>query len=311
MAALLAVPMAQAAAQLPPAMSGMFRPTLNLSFAELPKWRSGSDAPPRAARALDDPGFSLAAGLVGGFQPWSDRTHAEARNASPGWSALPHEAEAYPNGDAMRLLGISPFSVADGALRITASPMPAAAAATLPAGLPGRFLAGALNTFPYGQTYGYFEVEARIPHGRGLWPAFWLLPVDGSWPPEIDAPEVLGHDTSTAYFSLHTTDRAWLKAQPGSYNASTTTETARPGEDLSLGYHRYGVDWERGTVSFYLDGARIGSRPTPADMHAPFYLIVNLAVGDRQSWPGPIDAATTFPASMAVRSIRVWQKAAP
>jgi beta-glucanase (GH16 family) len=169
------------------------------------------------------------------------------------------------------------------------------------------YLSGAFNTYPFSQTYGYFEITARVPSGAGLWPAFWMLPVDQGWPPEIDIAEILGGDSRTAYFSLHSGDAAWVRAEPRSYNASTTTDASSAGGDLSEDFHRYAVDWRPETITFYLDNAVVGRRATPADMHKPFYLIVNLAVGGAGSWAGPPSHETRFPASLAIRSIRIWK----
>src|SRR3712207_8253598 len=51
----------------------------------------------------------------------------------------------------------------------------------------------------FAQEYGRFELRGRLPAGQGLWPAFWLLPVDTSWPPEIDVMEGLGSEPTTVY----------------------------------------------------------------------------------------------------------------
>ncbi len=281
-------------------------PVLELGFATMPHWRGGALPAPATALPFSDRGFALRAGLASGLRP----PYKPAASSSPAWASLGHEQEAYPDADAMADLGLSPFSIQDGALQLTASPMPARAAATLPADMMRAYLSGAFNTYPFGQTYGYFEVTARLPKGRGLWPAFWLLPVDQSWPPEIDIAEILGHDTTIAYQSIHTTDKAWVASQPGSYNGSTTTQNSHAASDLSAGFHRYAVDWTPSRITFYLDDVVTAERPTPSDMHKPFYLIVNLAVGDRGSWPGPTDARTRFPASLSIRSIRIWSPGA-
>lgn len=276
--------------------------TLDLTFPTMPHWRAGPMPWPAVARPFSDPGFILSAGLMSGLRP----AYKTVPGSDPAWASLHNEQEAYPNGDAISDLGISPFVVEDGALLLTALPMQKSAAATLPADMPRKLISGAFNTYPFSQTYGYFEITAKVPAGRGLWPAFWLLPVDQSWPPEIDIAEILGHSMHDAYSSIHTSDKSWVTSQHDSYNGNTTTEKATSDADLSNGFHRYAVDWTFGTITFLLDGKPVGSRPTPADMHKPFYLIVNLAVGDTGSWPGPPTAQTRFPASLAIRSIKIW-----
>lgn len=278
-------------------------PVLDLTFSSMPSWRHGPIPWPPLARPFDDRAFMLGAGLTSGLRAAFETAHG----AAAAWASLPHEEEAYPNADAMRELSIDPFSIHDGDLRIEATAMPAKAARTLPSDMARSYLSGALNTYPFSQTYGYFEITARVPSGAGLWPAFWLLPVDQGWPPEIDVAEILGGNSRTAYFSLHSTDAAWVHAEAGSYNGSTTTDSGSPG-DLSLQFHRYAVDWNPRTITFYLDDVAISRRTTPADMNKPFYLIVNLAVGGPGSWAGPPDRHTHFPATLDIRSIRIWKQ---
>ena len=282
--------------------------TLNVGFATMPAWRTGRTPWPPVAQPFTSSHFTLNASLFSGLQ--ASYSPKASETFSPAWASLSNEQEAYPNGDAMSDLKINPFSVSEGVLSITASSLSAAAQATLPPGIHRTYLSGALNTYPYSQTYGYFEMDAEIPSGRGLWPAFWLLSVDDNWPPEIDAPEVLGHDPTTAYFSLHTTDKAWVATQPDAYNGSATTNAIHTGIDGSQGFHRYGVDWGPQTITFYIDGIAVGQRTTPGDMHKPFYLIANLAVGGAGSWPGPPDATTVFPATLRILGIKVWQRPA-
>ncbi len=301
MLGLTAVPASQATETMVRSHTGL--PALALTFEAMPAWRRGPVRPAAAVKPFDDKNFVLDAGLLGGLRPPFDT----ANGMDAAWASLPHEQEAYPDADAMAKLGISPYSVRDGALLITASPMPAAAAATLPPDMPRRYLSGAFNTYPFGQTYGYFEVTARVPTGAGLWPAFWLLPMDRSWPPEIDIAEILGSNSRVAYASLHSTDAAWVRREPHSYNGSTTTDAAAVG-DLSQGYHRYALDWQPGTITFYLDDRIVARRTTPRDMNRPFYLVVNLAVGDTGSWPGAPDGQTRFPATLAIRSVKIWKQ---
>src|SRR5206468_2525137 len=82
-------------------------------------------------------------------------------------------------------VGVNPFAVANGVLDITASP----------GANPGAlwYNSGLITTEGmFSQTYGYFEMRAKLPAGQGMWPAFWLLPSDKSWPPELDVLEAFG-----------------------------------------------------------------------------------------------------------------------
>src|SRR5476649_2281750 len=82
-------------------------------------------------------------------------------------------------------VGSNPFSLQNGALQISATP------GGNSAGLP--YTSGLITTEGnFTQTYGYFEMRAQLPAGQGMWPAFWLLPADKSWPPELDPLEAFG-----------------------------------------------------------------------------------------------------------------------
>ena len=159
--------------------------------------------------------------------------------------------------------------------------------------VPDRVIPGTLNvghTLPtVAQTYGHFEVRARLPRGKGLWPAVWMLPADHTWPPEIDVVESIG-DPRTAYVTAHS------KAV-----ASKSVEV-KVGDD---GFHTYAVSWDPQWLKWYLDGVETARQATPADMHKPMYLIANLAVGGK--WPGAPDASTRFPASLDLDFVRIYQ----
>ena len=194
---------------------------------------------------------------------------------------------------------LDPFSIAadpseagDGILTITARPSPDS---SLTDGLP--YISGLINTHgTFSQTYGYFEISAQVPSGQGLWPAFWLLPQSGNWPPEIDVLELLGHDPSTYYVGSHWTDAS------GSH--AFDTQGISTGIDLSQGFHSYGTLWTADSISFYLDGAEVYSMQTPAGMDEPMYLLASLTVGG--NWPGAPDETTQFPAEFQVDYIRAW-----
>jgi beta-glucanase (GH16 family) len=161
------------------------------------------------------------------------------------------------------------------------------------------YTSGAIASFDkFSQAYGYFEMRAKLPAGRGLWPAFWLLPQSGAWPPEIDVLENLGHEPTRAYQTYH-----YLSG--GAHVSSGSSST---GTNLSTGYHTFGVDWKPGLVVWYLDGREVKRFSGTAVTATPMYLLANLAVGGY--WPGNPDATTPFPSTMSIDSIRVYQRVA-
>lgn len=188
---------------------------------------------------------------------------------------------------------VRPWSVRDGKLTITAA---RAAPAIQPLIGGYRYVSGLLTTHEsFRQTYGYFEMRAKLPTGQGLWPAFWLLPPDGKWPPEIDVVEMLGRDPRTIYASVH------FEAE--GRHRQEQKATAVP--DTSADWHTYGVQWGPDEITWYFDRAVIFKTRTPPDLHGPMYMLVNLAVGGK--WPGDPDASTRFPASMMVDYVRAYR----
>ncbi len=146
-------------------------------------------------------------------------------------------------------------------------------------------------------TYGYIEIDAKIPSGQGLWPAFWMLPASGEWPSEIDILEALGNDTETLYQSFHYRD-------PESTERFYETSGFNDGTDFSEGFHTYAVNWDETAIRWLVDGNEVFS-VTENLTHQPMYLLANLAVGG--TWPGSPDDDTVFPSSFDIDSIRVYQ----
>jgi beta-glucanase (GH16 family) len=147
-------------------------------------------------------------------------------------------------------------------------------------------------------TYGSMEMRAKIPAGQGLWPAFWTLPADLSWPPEIDVFEILGNAPHEINLTYHWPNGTGDGAQKGN---------AWDGPDFSAGWHTYAVDWEPGSLTWYVDGVERFRYTGVTVVSKPMYLVANLAVGG--DWPGPPDASTSFPAVYQIDFIRVWQHA--
>jgi len=202
------------------------------------------------------------------------------------------EQQWYINANYAPTGAVKPWSASDGVLTITAQP---ADASIKPLINNAEYTSGMINTWhSFSQQYGYFEIRADLPQGQGLWPAFWLLPQDGSWPPELDVFEVLGNDPNQLYTTVHTNET-------GTHTKSGQGETVA---DTSNGYHTYGVDWEADKITFFYDGRQVFQTATPADMHKPMYMIANLAVGGY--WPGNADGSTPWPAEMKIDYVRAW-----
>jgi beta-glucanase (GH16 family) len=179
------------------------------------------------------------------------------------------------------------------------------------------------------QAYGRFEFRAKLPTGKGLWPALWLLPQDekyGPWPAsgEIDVMEARGQEPTKVLGTLHFGAR-WPA------NAHAGREYVLPGGGTIAEFHVYALEWEPGEMRWSVDGRRYatqtfwwssgrtaggrGVKPTkeadlnpwPAPFDRPFYLVINLAVGGR--FLGNPDRTTAFPAEMLVDYVRVYHKA--
>ncbi|MEN3314727.1 MAG: hypothetical protein V7605_961 [Acidimicrobiaceae bacterium] len=144
--------------------------------------------------------------------------------------------------------------------------------------------------------YGYAEARVDVPAGQGLWPAFWTLPSDYSWPPEIDAMEILGNQPNVTHMTYHYLDANGVEQGPGASWA---------GPDFSAGWHTFGVDWEPNAIVWYVDGVERNRFTDASAITAkPQYLLLNLAVGG--TWPGSPDASTSFPSDYLVDYVRVW-----
>lgn len=160
--------------------------------------------------------------------------------------------------------------------------------------------------------YGKIEARMKIPHGQGMWPAFWMLGenIDNvGWPKcgEIDVVENIGKEPSIVHGTVHGPGYSGKNGISSQYRLPN-------GQPLSDDFHIYAVEWSPESVRFFLDGHTYAT-VTPASLPKgtlwvydhPFFLLLNLAVGG--AWPGNPDESTEFPQELLVDWVRVSQLA--
>ena len=128
------------------------------------------------------------------------------------------------------------------------------------------------------QSGGYFEVRAKLPGGKGVWPAIWLGSngKPGQASPEIDILEYYGHDSSAYMATTH----VW---RDGKSEQGKAVRVSVPAGTLETGFHLYGVSIDTENVVFYLDRrevARVASRP---EYLQPMFMMIDLGAGG--GWP--------------------------
>ena len=229
-------------------------------------------------------------------------TFSSSSNGSQGWmTTLPYPGLSARSDGGIEYysdssVGVNPFSDSNGVLSITAAP--ATQGIQTPAGSGLTYTSGMMTTYKsFNQLYGYFEVRAQLPTGSGFWPAFWLLPANNTWPPELDVFEMLGKDPNTVFETAH--------SNVGGDNTMTHFNTYLP--NAATGFNTYGVDWEKSKITWYINGVAVASMATPADMDTPMYMLLNLAVGGSGSLAG---AATGAAASMEIDYVRAYASGA-
>ncbi|MBY3040678.1 glycoside hydrolase family 16 protein [Rhizobium laguerreae] len=151
----------------------------------------------------------------------------------------------------------------------------------------------------FSQQFGYFEARMKLPPGKGVWPAFWLIGLDRSkYTAEIDVLEYYGRAPYEFSMGFH----IWRQSQGGQNSTGGYWQKVQDGI-LNSEYHTYGVDIQADKTSFYFDRKFIWSFDTPKEFHMPFYPLVNLALGS--GWP--IDE-TPNPSILLVDYIHVYQR---
>ena len=158
--------------------------------------------------------------------------------------------------------------------------------------------------------YGRIEVSAKVPTGKGTWPAIWMLSTDwsyGGWPEsgELDIMEHVGYDPNVIHGSVHTL--AYNHKIGTQKTATRTIPTA------TTQFYKYAIEWFEDHIDFFIDDSKYftftnenkGWQYWPFDKR--FHLILNLAVGGDWGGAQGIDP-TAFPAAMEVDYVRVYKK---
>lgn len=157
--------------------------------------------------------------------------------------------------------------------------------------------------------YGRFEIRAKLPAGKGMWPAIWMLPTKwmyGGWPQsgEIDIMENVGYLPDSIFGTVHT----------GAYNHSINTQKVKSilTKNISTSFHVYAIEWTAEEISFFVDGKKYNnfknehtnSAAWPFDQE--FHLLLNIAVGG--NWGGKYGVDDNiFPQQMVIDYVRVYQ----
>lgn len=157
--------------------------------------------------------------------------------------------------------------------------------------------------------YGYIEVRAKLPYGRGTWPAIWMLPTLGRpmlWPAdgEIDIMEHVGYNQGTVYGTIHT--------EKYNHRKGTQQSDSIKVEDAHSAFHTYAIEWTPEHIKWFVDGEnyhtfnRNNEQKEGWPFDEPFHLILNLAVGG--DWGGKYGVDDSiWPQRLEIDYVRVFK----
>lgn len=157
------------------------------------------------------------------------------------------------------------------------------------------YTSGELNS-SLSWTYGRFEARMKIPRTKGVLSAFWMTPVDKSWPPEIDIMEILGSDTTMVYFTNHYGTANSHQMKSGNHRSVS---------DYADDFHVYAVEWEPDAIRWYVDDELLFTSTEGIPGKASL-LRFSLPVGP--DWEGDPDEYSVFPQRLEVDWVKVYQK---
>ncbi len=195
-------------------------------------------------------------------------------------------------------LGRTPFSIRYGTLKMQLLAVNSVLKRCEPVDV--DYFGGHLDTYhSFAQKYGYFEVRARVNGAYGTIFSFWLLPRDGTWPPEIDVTEILGRSPTYDNVTNHTNEGG----EPTSDTFKHDIGKVKPE------FHTYGALWTSGSIIFYMDGQKIATTPTRSDEHKPFYIVMEFHTGRcGDKWADCPKTVRGLTATAEVSWVRVWRR---
>ena len=243
--------------------------------------------------------FETAAGTAANSAVWGQEIGDGTVNGIPGWGNS--ELQYYTAGNAN--------AAADGTgnLQITAKEADGSLMCYYG---PCEYTSARLLTKDrFEVAYGRVEARIKVPEGAGLWPAFWMLGTDideVDWPQtgEIDIMEYVGRVPNEIFGTLH---------GPGYSGGASYGQSVDLGAPVADEFHTYAIEWQPDQITWFLDGEAYFTA-TPNDPYMvgkewvfnhPFFIILNVAVGG--NFGGPVGEDTTFPQSMLVDYVRLYQ----
>lgn len=155
--------------------------------------------------------------------------------------------------------------------------------------------------------YGFYEVRAKLPCGRGAWPAIWMLPSSGKWPDagEIDIMEMVGWDPNVIHATLH--------SAAFNHGLGTQRGAERRVANSCTDYVRYQLEWKPDSITIGINdrGFMRVANDQPGGAAAwpftrPYQLILNVAVGGDWGGQKGVDDKS-FPQALRVDYVRYWQ----
>lgn len=243
------------------------------------------------------------------FSQWNPNTGAGIWRTDYGWAPINSLSDhtLVPGGElsidvdptfagsGTKPLWLNPFSISSTGLTITARPTYQADKALL---WNYAYTSGLITTEnSFSQTYGYFEIKAKLPSNpAGMWPAFWLLPVNANGSAdEIDVFEAVNDNPNTVHATVH-----WDTANgPTQLTFPTYVPNLWGGA-----FHTFGVLWTASTITWFVDGTAVGSLATPPGLNKPMYMLANLAIGG--NWTGAPSSSSEFPATYQIAYMRAY-----